>query len=118
MKPLVINQRPCAVGGAIEVVALEGRLAVENADELTAALQQALSGCARGLILDMSAVEFVSSAGLRVLYMIYKQAGQEGKHLAMFGVQPAVYKILKIVSSEATFHVCDSEEDAAKSWPT
>jgi anti-anti-sigma factor len=117
MKPLVINQRHCAVDAAIEVVALQGRLAVENEAQLTAALQQALKECVRGLILDMSAVEFVSSAGLRVLYLVYNQAVKEGKYLAMFGVQPAVYKILKIVASEATFHVCDSEEDAAKIWP-
>jgi anti-anti-sigma factor len=115
---MVINQRHCVVDGAIEVIVLQGRLAVENAAELTAALQRALKESARGLILDMSAVEFVSSAGLRVLYIIYNQAGQEGKRLAMFGVQPAVYKILKIVASEAAFHVCDSEEDAAKVWAT
>jgi stage II sporulation protein AA (anti-sigma F factor antagonist) len=118
MKTLVINQRHCAVDSAIEVVALQGRLAAENEAQLTAALQKALSECVRSLILDMSAVDFVSSAGLRVLYMIYSQAVKEGKHLAMFGVQPGVYKILKIVASEATFHVCDSEEDATKSWPT
>jgi anti-anti-sigma factor len=76
-----------------------------------------LKECTRGLILDMSAVEFVSSAGLRMLYLIYRQAVEEGKHLAMFGVQPAVYKILKIVASEAAFHVCDSEADAVKDWP-
>ena len=115
---MILDRRACTFDGAIEVIMLRGRLAVESTAELTAALQQALRECTRGLILDMSAVEFVSSAGLRVLYMIYKQAVQEGKHLAMFGVQPAVYKILKIVASEATFHVCDSEEDAAKSWPT
>ena len=111
---MILDRRACTFDGAIEVIMLRGRLAVESTAELTAALQQVLRECARGLILDMSAVEFVSSSGLRMFFTIYKQAAQEGKHLAMFGVQPPVYKILKITCSEAAFHVCDTEEEAAK----
>ncbi len=114
---MILDQRHYAVDPAIEVIALRGRLGIETTAELTTALQQALKEAAHGLILDMSAVEFISSSGLRMLFTIYRQAEQEGKRLAMFGVRPAVYKILKIAGYESGFHVYDTEAEAAKCQP-
>jgi anti-anti-sigma factor len=109
-----IEKHNCRIDPSIEVVVLRGRLGIETTTELTAALLQALKESARGLVLDMSAVDFLSSSGLRMLFMIYTQAEKEGKHLAMFRVQPSVYKILKIAASDTQFRVRDSEEEAVK----
>ena len=96
----------------INVVSLAGRLGVKAQEELTSAISDEVRKATEGIILDMSAVEFVSSAGLRILLLVYKEAESMGKKVAMFGVRPAVYKILKMTAFEAMFRVFDQEAEA------
>ena len=57
-------------GTALEI-ALEGRLDTMTAPELEAELSKSLSG-AESLTLDFSKLEYISSAGLRVLLAAHK----------------------------------------------
>ena len=52
-------------------IALEGRLDTMTAPELEAELNQSL-GCADSLTLDFSKLDYISSAGLRVLLAAHK----------------------------------------------
>ena len=58
-------------------VALSGRLDTTTAPELEACLRESLDGVSE-LELDMSALEYISSAGLRVLLSAQKQMMQKG----------------------------------------
>ena len=59
-------------------IALEGRLDTMTAPELEAELSRSLSG-AEALVLDFSKLEYISSAGLRVLLTAHKaMMGKEG----------------------------------------
>ncbi len=59
------------------VVALEGRLDTVTAPELEAALKDALEGVEE-LILDFEKLDYISSAGLRVLLVAQKTMSQQG----------------------------------------
>lgn len=59
-------------------VALEGRLDTATAPELEAELSQSLSGITK-LVLDFSALEYLSSAGLRVLLSAQKAMNKQGE---------------------------------------
>ncbi|MBP5429127.1 MAG: STAS domain-containing protein [Clostridia bacterium] len=59
-------------------VSLEGRLDTVTAPELDAALKAALPGVA-DLIFDFAKLEYVSSAGLRVLLSAQKTMNAQGK---------------------------------------
>lgn len=59
------------------VVALEGRLDTVTAPELEAALKDALEGV-ETLILDFEKLDYISSAGLRVLLVAQKTMSQQG----------------------------------------
>lgn len=59
-------------------LALEGRLDTITAPELEAALTPALEGAAE-LTLDFAGVEYISSAGLRVLLSAQKVMNRQGK---------------------------------------
>ncbi len=52
-------------------IALEGRLDTMTAPELEAELQKSMSG-AESLVFDFSKLEYISSAGLRVLLSAHK----------------------------------------------
>lgn len=59
-------------------IALEGRLDTTTAPELEAALKEALDG-ATSLTFDMEKLEYISSAGLRVLLATQKIMNRQGE---------------------------------------
>ena len=66
-------------GSASELtVALAGRLDTTTAPELEAFLKESLEGVP-SLMIDMEALEYISSAGLRVLLSAQKIMGKQGE---------------------------------------
>jgi len=59
-------------------IALEGRLDTSTAPQLEETLKSALEGADR-LVFDFSALEYISSAGLRVLLAAQKTMNKQGK---------------------------------------
>ena len=67
-----------AKDGNALTVSLEGRLDTMTAPELEAAVKDELDAVS-SIVLDLKALEYVSSAGLRVILSIHKAlAGKEG----------------------------------------
>ena len=62
---------------SVLTVALEGRLDTTTAPELEAELKEALEGVT-GLTMDFSALDYISSAGLRVLLSAHKVMSKKG----------------------------------------
>ena len=65
------------LNGTSLTIALEGRLDTATAPELEKELQASLDG-ATELTLDFSALEYISSAGLRVLLYAHKAMSGKG----------------------------------------
>lgn len=83
----------------VVVVSVVGRVDHATSETLKAALTPHLARCAAGqdhLVLDLGGVEYISSAGLRVLMLAAKQAKAQGGTLAVAAVQPLVQEILDI----------------------
>lgn len=75
-----------------------GRLDHDNCDAFRAALQPFLDSArpGRAIVLDLSALEYVSSAGLRLLMLAGKQAGAQGGKLVVAAMRPLVAEIFRI----------------------
>jgi anti-anti-sigma factor len=83
----------------VVVLSLKGRVDHASAEGLRADLAPHLARCAAGqdhLVLDFAAVDYISSAGLRVLMLAAKQAKAQNGFLAVAAVQPLVQEILEI----------------------
>ena len=65
------------VDGTKMMIALQGRLDTMTAPELDKELQGSLSGIAQ-LVFDLSKLDYVSSAGLRVLLSAQKVMNKQG----------------------------------------
>ena len=65
------------VNGNALTIALEGRLDTTTAPELEQALKESLDG-AQELIMDFSKLDYISSAGLRVLLSAHKTMRAKG----------------------------------------
>jgi len=102
----------------VNVVRFSGRLDTTSSEAAQPVILGALEKSAAGVLLHMSSLEFVSSAGLRILLMLMKKAGAEGKHVAVIDAQPAIYKIFKVAGLDKIFRFFEDEADALKQlWP-
>ena len=82
------------VNGAVITLKIVGRLDTSTAP----ALEAAVDGCAaniKELILDCSALEYVSSAGLRVILNAQKQMNVRGS-MKLIGVNETVMEVFDI----------------------
>lgn len=75
-------------------LALKGRLDTTASRELEAVLRNGLLGVS-GLEIDMAGLEYVSSAGLRVLLAARKVMNRQGE-MRVTGVRPEVMEVFEI----------------------
>lgn len=80
--------------GAELTVTLTGRLDTTTAPELEAALQQGLPGVER-LVFELAGLEYISSAGLRVLLFAQKVMNRQGK-MAVRGANETIREVFDI----------------------
>lgn len=80
--------------GAELTVALTGRLDTTTAPELEAALQAGLPGV-ESLIFDLTGLEYISSAGLRVLLSAQKVMNRQGK-MVVRGANETIKEVFSI----------------------
>jgi len=83
-----------STSGTLNVATLEGRLDTATAAEAEGTLLGLLT--AAGLVLDMTEVRYVSSAGLRTLLKLAKEAKAKGAAYSLVGLQPAVREVFEI----------------------
>ena len=84
--------------GSVTVVAPRGRVDHRNADEFSGALAPYLDQCRPGhpLLLDFSGLEYISSAGLRILMLASKRAGVAGGKIAVAAPSSLVREVFEI----------------------
>ena len=97
------------------VLAPAGRVDHTNAEAFKAALDEPLARCRSGgdrLVLDFSSLDYISSAGLRVLMIARKQAAAQGGRLVMAALQSVVREIFAISRFDTMFEIFPSVRDA------
>ena len=93
------------------VLAPAGRVDHSSAEALKAALAPHIARCASGgdqIVLDLSGVDYISSAGLRVLMLARKQAKAQGGTLVVAGLTPVVQEIFEISRFTVVFELFPS----------
>jgi len=83
----------------VVVLSPRGRVDHAAAEELQTALAPHLARCGEGrdhVVVDFAGVDYISSAGLRILMLAAKQAKAQRGFLAVAAVQPLVQEILEI----------------------
>ena len=78
------------------IVAITGSVDTLTSGEVTSFLSQQSEGGKKQIIVDLSQVDFMSSAGLRAILTALKESRHIGGDLSLAGAQPGVEKILKM----------------------
>jgi anti-sigma B factor antagonist len=77
------------------VVEVSGNVTHAVADELEQTLSQALRAKPL-LVIDLQAVRLLTSAGLRVLLLLHRQAAETGKRVALAGLSDQVRDVMGV----------------------
>ena len=96
----------------ITIFYVEGRVDSEGAVDLDLALQTATEEGKYKLILDLSQVRYINSAGLRTLADILTQAQANDGDLKLVDLNPKVQRVFQIIGFDKFFAVYDALEDA------
>ncbi|HUQ20683.1 MAG TPA: STAS domain-containing protein [Gemmatimonadaceae bacterium] len=95
----------------IHIVAIAGSLDSGSSPEAQKALDSVLAG-AKKVALDFSRLDYISSAGLRVLLGAAKKLRASGGALRMFGLNQSVREVFEISGFATILAVYPSESEA------
>jgi anti-anti-sigma factor len=98
-------------GGAV-VLAPRGRVDSASSGELEAALLRHLGAGRTRLAVDLGAVEYISSAGLRVLLMLVKKLQGSGGRLVLCAMPDSVRLVFELAGFVPLFEIEGSREAA------
>ena len=97
------------------VLSLDGRIVLgEETSALREAVKSLLAEGKKNIILDLSNVSFIDSAGLGALVAAYSGAKSEGAALRLCNVGSRFKELLQITKLYTVFEVSDSEADAVR----
>jgi anti-sigma B factor antagonist len=97
-------------GNAV-IVRFEGSLDTNTAADALAHFDALVEDGQTTIIVDFSSVDFVSSAGLRVLLATAKKIGTSGS-LRLFGLNPSVREVFDVSGFSTIFAIYDGEPSA------
>lgn len=98
--------------GDVTLLRLQGRVHGGTADRLEERLLTGIDAGERRFALDCSQLDYISSAGVRVLSVLRHRLETIGGRLVFFNVDGNVQDILTITGLAAVFPSYGTEEDA------
>jgi anti-sigma B factor antagonist len=96
----------------IAVLNLSGRLDASNAAEAEGKVLGLIDGGTDRLVVDCSGLEYISSAGLRILLMAAKRLTPPRRKLALAGLRPQVREVFDIAGFSSIFDIHETRAAA------
>ena len=100
----------------VTVVAFAGNLDSNTSPQAQQALDGILAGGGRKMVVDFTALDYISSAGLRVLLGAAKRLSGAGGALRLFGLNETVREVFDISGFATILAVFPTEADALKGF--
>lgn len=85
----------------ILIFGFTGRLDAQSAPEAESQVKGWLAEGEKKLVGDLTGLDYISSAGLRVLLMTAKNLSASGGKLCLFGLQPPVQEVFDLAGFSA-----------------
>ncbi len=96
--------------GDVVIARLAGRLDSGSAQPAEESFARVIAGGPPHLAIDLSKLDYISSAGLRVLLVVAKKVQQAKGKVVLFGLGPSVREVFSISGFDRIFAI---EADAA-----
>ena len=98
--------------GDVRQVLAAGRINSLAAPEFEQALGEAIEGEPKHLIVNLTEVEYLSSAGLRCILRIAKRLDKSSKKLAFVGAREVVADVIRLTRVDTIFPLCATTGEA------
>jgi anti-anti-sigma factor len=103
-------------GPGILTLTLSGKLDADTTNAFADVLNGAVDRGERHIILDLGALSYVSSVGLRALIVAAKKLVPLGGKIVLCAAQPQILKLLEIAGFTSILAVVPTREAAAESF--
>ena len=110
MPVLEITSQP--VGGA-PCLALAGELDIADVPRLEPVIDAAVAATAGAFLVDLTALEFLDSSGIRLLLRARALLGREDRTLALICPQGPVHRAIELTGVSDLFTILATREEAA-----
>ena len=104
--------------GGVTVVQPDGRIDTESAEQLDQVLQGAVADGQNKIVVDMSKVEYISSAGLRSLAAVLVKCRDGGGDMKIAALNERVTRVFKIIGFDLLMSVTDTPDAAIADFST
>ncbi len=94
------------------VVSVTGRIDATTSPELETKLQELTTGDMNKLVLNLSELEYISSAGLRVILTMAKKLKAAQGEILIAGLQGSVKQVFEISGFYSILKIFDDEDTA------
>lgn len=98
------------------VIILEGRLDSTNSGEMEKKFISLLEKGEKNLLIDFSALDYISSAGLRVMLMAAKKSKAAGGKVVLASLTDNVKEVFDIAGFSSIFPIFANQEEAIQSF--
>ncbi len=94
------------------VAKVEGRVDSSNSQDFERQLQAAMGEDVGAVVLDLGALAYISSAGLRVVLLIAKTLGQRNVSISLCALSDPVQSVFEISGFNRIIQIHDTQADA------
>ena len=96
----------------VSVFELDERIDSQGAVDVDQALQDAVAAGKHKMVLDMTSVAYISSAGLRILADVVTRNREAGGDLKLVALNRKVLRVFRIIGFDKFFSIYDTLEAA------
>src|SRR5690606_16499609 len=100
----------------VDIVAISGSVDGLTAETLLTTLQRHVEGGGSRLVVDLSGVDYTSSAGLRALLATVKEARRRGRDLRLAVLTPTVRKVRELSGFATILTIFAGVDEAVASF--
>ena len=98
------------------IISLQGQVNSSNAAQVETEVLNVVQQGAQNVLLNMTELSYISSAGLRVVLVLAKRLKQAGGKLVIYGMQPHVREVFDISGFLAILNVAASRSEALEQF--
>lgn len=95
-----------------DVISIQGRINVDNSDEMRRTLNRALRQLPAKLTIDLSGVTYMDTSGLATLVEAARIARKQGTQLILSGIHGQAHYFLNITHLDQLFEISGGEGSA------
>lgn|SRR5574341_1505655 len=100
----------------LDLITIKGSINSDTAPRFDEALNQSLDRGTANLVIDLSGVDYMSSAGMRALIAAGKRASSEGGRLSLAAPSERVRQVMELAGLLNAFEVFEDQVSAVGSF--